>query len=131
MNRKDEKKVRIDRWLWAARFFKTRSLSGKAIRGGHVRMNGNRVKPARLVTVGDELQIRRGRIEFVVIVRKLSNRRGPAVQARKMYEETEESVAAREIAREQMRLFNQPGLRPGNRPDKRDRRRIRKFLRKE
>ncbi len=131
MNQSSDKKVRIDRWLWAARFFKTRSLAGKAVKGGHVQVNGDRVKPARLVDISDELRIRRGHVEFTVIIRGLGEKRGPAKIARELYRETEASETAREIARDQMRLLNQPGLKPRSRPDKRDRRKIRKFLRKE
>ena len=76
-----EEKVRIDKWLWAARFFKTRSTASTAVSGGHVHVNGSRVKPARIVQVGDILQIRRGLVEFEVLVLELSGRRGPAVKA--------------------------------------------------
>ena len=124
----DSGKVRIDKWLWAARFFKTRSLAGKAVSGGHVHVNGDRVKPARGVQIGDELRIRRGHIEFVVLVQGLSSRRGPAVEARELYEETEESIKNREISREQRKLINQPAAAPSRRPGKRDRRKIREFL---
>ena len=131
MKEEQEARVRIDRWLWAARFFKTRSLAARAVKGGHVQINGERVKPARLVGVGDQLRIRRGIVEFTVMVQKLGEKRGPATIARTMYEETEASEEARRLAREQMRLLNQDGLRPRRRPDKRDRRKIRKFLRKD
>ncbi len=124
-------KVRIDKWLWAARFFRTRSLAAKAVSGGHVHLNEGRVKPARLLQVGDRLEIRRGEQQFTVIVLELSSRRGPAVRARTLYEETEESIAARERAREQRRMTGGPALRPDRRPDKRDRRRIRQFIRKD
>lgn len=126
----DEERVRIDKWLWAARFFKTRSLAAKAVSGGHVHLNGNRVKPARPVQVGDELVIRRGEVEFTVQILALSDRRGPAKIARTLYEESAESIAAREAAREERRLIRAAAPRPQGRPDKRDRRRIRKFLRK-
>jgi len=126
----DEEKVRIDKWLWAARFFKTRSLAARAVSGGHVHLNGNRVKPARPVQIGDELVIRRGEVEFTVQILALSDRRGPARIARTLYAESEESIAAREAAREERRLIRAAAPRPQGRPDKRDRRRIRKFLRK-
>ncbi len=125
-----EEKVRIDKWLWAARFFKTRSLAAKAVSGGHVHLNAARVKPARHLQVGDTLVIRRGEQEFTVVVLELSSRRGPAVRARTLYEETEESIAARERAREERKLIRAPAIRPPKRPDKRDRRKIREFLRK-
>ena len=126
-----EEKVRIDKWLWAARFFKTRSLASRAVAGGHVQLNGGRIKPARPVQEGDRLQVRRGEEEFTVDILGLSSRRGPATVARTLYRETEESVIRREAAREQRRLLNIPAARPQGRPDKRDRRKIRKFLRKD
>jgi ribosome-associated heat shock protein Hsp15 len=126
-----DEKVRIDKWLWAARFFKTRGLASKAVSGGHVHLNGNRIKPSRPVQVGEQLRIKRGVEEFTVNVLGLSSRRGPATVARTLYEETEESVSLREQAREQRRLVRAPASRPEGRPDKRARRKIRKFLRKE
>lgn len=126
----EEEKVRIDKWLWAARFFKTRSLASQAVGGGHVQVNGGRVKPSRVVQVGDTLQIRRGQEEVVVVVLGLSGRRGPASQAQALYLETEESRQGREAARQQ-RLVAGVGLAPVRRPDKRDRRKIRKLLRKD
>ena len=126
-----EEKVRIDKWLWAARFFKTRSLASKAVSGGHVHVNGQRIKPARSVQVGDELHIRRGLTEFVVFVEDISSRRGPAVKARTLYRETEESVLRRERAADERRLKPSQAVSPNRRPDKRDRRKIRKFIRKD
>ena len=126
-----EEKVRIDKWLWAARFFKTRSLASKAVAGGHVQLNGGRIKPSRTVQEGDRLQIQRGEEQFTVDILALSSRRGPATVARTLYRETEESVVLREAAREQRRLLKAPPVRPQGRPDKRDRRKIRKFLRKD
>ncbi|WP_446007792.1 RNA-binding S4 domain-containing protein [Candidatus Electrothrix sp.] len=123
--------VRLDKWLWAARFFKTRSLASKAVSGGHVHLNGKRVKPSRLVQGGEQLRIKRGTEEYIVIILALSARRGPAKVAQTLYEETEESQAQREQAREQRRLVKASASRPEGRPDKRDRRKIRKFLRKE
>lgn len=126
----EEEKIRIDKWLWAARFFKTRSLASQAVGGGHVQVNGSRVKPSRTVQIGDTLQIRRGEEEFVLVVQGLSERRGPAVQAQTLYQETEESRQGREAAR-QLRREGGAALPPARRPDKRDRRKIRKLLRKE
>ncbi len=123
--------VRIDKWLWAARFFKTRSLAAKAVSGGHVHVNGSRCKPARLVQVGDELWVRRGRLEFVLFVQLLSSRRGPAAQARTLYLETDESVSRRALARDEWRLLNAAAPAPERRPDKRQRRKIRQFIRKD
>lgn len=118
-------KVRVDKWLWAARFFKTRSLATEAVDGGKVDVNGARVKPAKLVGPGDEVRVRVGPQLFVVHVLDTAERRGSADVARTLYEETEESRAARERTREVQRLsavtFDE------GRPDKRDRRDLRKF----
>lgn len=126
-----EGNIRIDKWLWAARFFKTRSLASKAVSGGHVHVNGQRIKPSRSVQVGDKLQIKRGLTEFTVIVRDLSERRGPATVARELYQETEESSSRREATAEQRRLERMTSIAPSRKPDKRDRRKIRKFTRKD
>ena len=126
-----EEKVRIDKWLWAARFFKTRSLATKAVSGGHVHLNGSRVKAARSVQQGDSLVIRRGELEFTVVVQEISGKRGPATVARTLYAETETSITAREEGRKERRLIHSPAARPQGRPGKRDRRKIRKFLRKD
>ncbi len=126
-----EEKVRVDKWLWAARFFKTRSLASKAVNGGHVHLNGGRIKPSRIVQVGDRLQIIRGVEEFTVDILSLASRRGPATVARTLYEETTDSIDRREAAREQRRLVRAPASRPQGRPDKRERRKIREFLRKD
>jgi ribosome-associated heat shock protein Hsp15 len=118
-------RVRIDKWLWAARFFKSRSLAGDAVGGGLAQLNGARVKPSKEVGVDDQLEITIGQTRRVVIVRSLSERRGPAKEAVKLYEETAASVAARELAAEQRRLQSPPpGADLGARPTKRDRRRL-------
>src|SRR4051812_493890 len=91
--------VRIDKWLWAARFFKTRSLATDAVLGGHVQVNGARVKPAKDVRVGDTLEVRIGTVQWSLVVAGLSDKRGPASVARTLYEETAESAAAREAQR--------------------------------
>lgn len=116
--------VRVDKWLWAARFYKTRALAIEAVNGGHVELNGARVKPAKDVRVGDRLEIVIGQTRRTVDVRALADRRGPASVAQRLYEETAESRAAREQAAELRRLEPQPdpGSR-GGRPTKRDRRR--------
>jgi ribosome-associated heat shock protein Hsp15 len=124
----DGSKVRLDKWLWAARFFKTRALATEAVSGGHVHLNGARVKPARPVKVGDELTIRKGTEQFVVAVRELSERRGPASVARQLYEESPESVQAREASAQARRLAAAAAPRPEKRPDKRSRRRIIRFI---
>jgi ribosome-associated heat shock protein Hsp15 len=127
----DDGRVRLDKWLWAARFFKTRALAAEAVTGGKVTMHGDRVKPARPLQVGDEIAIRLGPYEHVVRVRELSARRGPAPIAATLYEETPESLAARTKLAEQLRLapaalvFEDKG-----RPTKRDRREIDKWKRR-
>jgi len=127
-----EEKVRIDKWLWAARFFKTRSMAAQAVSGGKVHLNGARIKPARIVQIGDELRIRRGEVEFVVIVQDIADRRGPAREAQLLYEETEASIRLREEMREQKRLEAAGRMYgPIKRPDKRARRQIRSFTRKD
>ena len=118
-------RVRIDKWLWAARFFKSRSLAAGAVNGGLAQLNGARVKPSREVAAGDELAVTIGQTRRVVIVRGVSERRGPAKEAGKLYEETPDSIAARELAGEQRRLQSPPpGANLGTRPTKRDRRRL-------
>ncbi|WP_448874027.1 RNA-binding S4 domain-containing protein [Desulfobulbus propionicus] len=123
--------VRIDKWLWAARFFKTRSLASQAVSGGHVTLNGNRVKPARTVQIGDMLVIRWDYLEFTVRILELSERRGPATVARALYEESADSVARREQLVEERRLLRLQGNPPERRPEKHERRKIRRFLKKE
>ncbi len=122
-----DKKVRLDKWLWAARFFKTRGLATEAIKGGKIELNGHRAKPSREVKVGDELRIRQGFEEKTVIVRDLSDRRGPAPVARQLYEETAESIEQREKAAEQRRLANAHRAPGQGRPTKRERRLIHGF----
>jgi ribosome-associated heat shock protein Hsp15 len=115
---------RIDKWLWCARFFKTRSLAAQAVSGGKVHINGERVKPAHSVRVGDRLSIviNGADAEFDVI--GLPERRGPASEARTHYAETPDSVTRREKLREQHRLAELTRPRPEGRPDKRDRRKL-------
>jgi len=116
--------VRIDKWLWAARFFKTRSAATEAVTGGHVHANGERVKPARDVKIGDRLEIRRGQQRFTVVVTGLAERRGSASAAAELYEETPESIAEREQRRDERRLSKPLGADLSERPTKRDRRRL-------
>jgi ribosome-associated heat shock protein Hsp15 len=114
--------VRIDKWLWAARFFKTRSLATDAVEGGKVRLNGDRIKPARNVKVGDTVDIDNGATEWEVIVQAMADKRGPASVAQTLYAETEKSIAKRQQDAEQRRFFREPGLAIKGRPTKRDRR---------
>jgi ribosome-associated heat shock protein Hsp15 len=115
--------VRLDIWLWAARFFKTRSLAKQAIEGGRIDCNGAPAKPSKAVHAGDRVRIRRGEETFVVDVTALSEQRGPASAAQTLYRETDESRAARDAIREQRRL--QGPAAPATKPDKRARRLIR------
>jgi len=117
----------LDKWLWAARFFKTRSVAREAVSGGKVHLNGNRAKPGRSLNIGDELRIQRGEEEYTITVAELSVRRGPAVVARTFYEESEESRIKREQAAEQRKLERQQHVMRDRRPDKRQRRRIVRF----
>ncbi len=123
-------KVRLDKWLWAARFFKTRSRAAQAVNGGKVHLNGSRVKAARAVNVGDDLLVSRGNVAFKVKVMGLSLYRRPAVEARLLYEEYEESILAREENRDLRRMFNASHSAPAKKPNKRDRRKIKEFVRK-
>lgn len=118
----DTPHVRVDKWLWAARFFKTRGLAQEAIDLGRVLVEGERVKTARLLRLGERIALRSGEVERLVIVRGLSDQRGPAPVAQQLYEETAESIAAREAARERRRLFDEPAHEIEGRPTKRDRR---------
>ena len=120
-------RMRIDKWLWAARFFKTRSLAAQAVDGGHVRLNDARAKPSREVKPGDELVIHAGELEWTVKVRAVSARRGPATEARTLYEESPESIAKREAALAARRDRVEPAFGLSGRPTKRDRRLIRRF----
>jgi ribosome-associated heat shock protein Hsp15 len=122
--------VRIDKWLWAARFFKTRSAATEAVAGGRVHVNGARVKPSRDVQIGDTVQIRIGQLGWVVLVRGLSDKRGPAKVAATLYEETPESLAEREQRRLELRLSKPIGADLGARPTKQDRRRIERLKRR-
>lgn len=121
-------KFRIDKWLCAARFFKTRSLAADAVECGHVHVNEMRVKPAKALALGDMLDIRIGQKQFVVEVLGLSNRRGPASEAQKLYRETEASRQRREAIAAQLKAEPQP-FRFRGRPTKRDRREIERFNR--
>lgn len=120
-------KLRIDKWLWAARFFKTRSLAAQAVEGGKVKLNGQRVKPAKELHIGDALVIHIGDYLWQVAVRELSARRGPAEVAKKLYEESEESQALRQAQAAARRVEHEPAAEMHGRPTKRARRMLKRF----
>ncbi len=120
-------KLRLDKWLWAARFFKTRSLAKAAIEGGKVHLGGQRVKVSREVSVGDTLQIRQGWDEKVVVIRALSDQRRGAPEASTLYEETPESIARRESEAAARKAAGGMIERPARRPAKKERRQIHRF----
>ena len=124
---KVEVKTRLDKWLWAARFYKTRHLAAEAINGGHVHHNGHRVKPSRVIQLADTLTIHKTPFTFEITVEGLSVRRGPAKEARLLYTEKEESIKKRETLAEQRKLNAAQFPHAERRPDKRDRRRIIRF----
>lgn len=119
--------LRVDKWLWAARFFKTRSLASDAVSGGKVKVNGTTTKPAREIKVGDRLDIANSETRWDVTVKALSDKRGPAPEARLLYEETPESVSAREAARESRQFVQDPAADIHGRPTKRDRRQMDRY----
>jgi ribosome-associated heat shock protein Hsp15 len=125
----DSDRVRLDKWLWAARFFKTRSLATEAVGGGKVEVNGERAKPAKAVKTGDEIRLRVGPYEHVLIVRQLGERRGPASVAQTLYEETQASREARERLATQLKMapptfvYEEKG-----RPTKKDRRDLSRLI---
>jgi len=119
--------TRIDKWLWAARFFKTRELASKACEMGRIDSNGVRAKPAREVRVGDQLHINNGAVEFAIEVLAVSQQRGPAAVAQTLYRESEASIEARRKASEERRLLGPIAAISTGRPSKRDRRLIHSF----
>jgi len=123
-----DKGVRIDKWLWAARFFKTRGLATDMVNGGHVQLNGGKVKPSKTVACGDELAIHCEQERFVVTVTGLAEKRGSASVARTLYEEHAASIEAREEERQKRKLL--AATAPKKRPDKKARRQIIRFVRK-
>jgi ribosome-associated heat shock protein Hsp15 len=120
----EDGRVRLDKWLWAARFFKTRALAAEAVEGGKVQVNGDRPKRARPVQVGDEIHVRLGPYEHTITVRSLSARRGPASEAAGLYEETAASRTAREALAIQLKSLHAVFGPDKGRPTKKDRREI-------
>jgi ribosome-associated heat shock protein Hsp15 len=127
----DSERVRIDKWLWAARFFKTRALASEAVNGGKVHLNGQRIKPARMVKIGDEYQILRGFERLTVVVEALADRRGPASVAQTLYRETESSIEQRAHESERRKLASMQRPLSDHRPNKRERRIMRNFTGKD
>jgi len=119
--------MRLDKWLWAARFYKTRSLAQQAIAAGRVKLNDARVKSSHELKIGDALAIRVGDFEWQIAVKELSDKRGPAEQARKLYQESEASRAERERRKDLRRWGAEPASTLKGRPTKRDRRSLEKF----
>jgi ribosome-associated heat shock protein Hsp15 len=119
--------TRIDKWLWAARFYKTRSLAAAAVKAGKVRINGGRAKPSRMVKHGDQLHITRGDLSFDLTIEFISDKRGPAKQAVQLYTESEESVRKRELLVDEKRLERKAAAQYGGRPDKQGRRNLRRL----
>ena len=128
--RENSEEVRLDKWLWAARFFKTRSLAAEAVTGGKITINNERPKSSRLVRPGDRLTVRRGFYEWTVIVKDISRLRGPATQAQLLYAETEESRSKREAAIVQLKLERPPEFDSAGRPSKKDRRAMERWTRR-
>ncbi|HLV77886.1 MAG TPA: ribosome-associated heat shock protein Hsp15 [Marinobacter sp.] len=126
-NQHDDQKVRLDKWLWAARFYKTRSLAKEAIEGGKVHYNHQRTKPGKIVEPGATVSMRLGWQEKIVVVDSLSDRRQGAPEAQKLYHETDDSVKKREDMAWQRKTMQTAQLPPARRPNKKDRRDIQRF----
>ncbi len=120
-------KQRLDKWLWMARFYKSRAVAVDAIKGGHVHVNGARCKPSRDLQVGDNIEIHKGIDHWRIRVEQLASRRGPATEARQLYHEDDDSIRQRQLQREQQKQMSPA---PGKRPDKRQRRKIIRFINK-
>lgn len=131
MSQPDQNTVRVDKWLWAARFFKTRGNASEAVSGGKVHVNGQRIKPSRPLRVGDRVHIQRDRFEFDVTVTALADRRGPAKVAQTLYAESDASIERRTRLAQEIRNERQFATTPARRPDKRGRRQLRRLQRGE
>ena len=130
MDQEISAEIRLDKWLWAARFFKTRSLAAEAVTGGKISINSARAKPSRIVRLGDRIVIHRGAYEWTVIVKDVARLRGPASEAQQLYEETEESVRKREAAIAQLKFERPPEFDLPGRPSKKDRRAIARWTKR-
>ncbi len=125
--RSELNELRLDKWLWAARIFKTRALAVEAINGGKVHLNNVRVKPSRMVHIGDELGVTRGVDRYQLTIEGLNDKRRPAKEAQLLYTESEESIKKREADIEMRKIQNASMVRPERKPNKKQRRRIIKF----
>ena len=123
----DDQRVRLDKWLWAARFYKTRALAREAIEGGKVHYNNQRCKPGKTVETGAQLTLRMGWMEKVVVIDNISDRRRSAPEAQTLYHETEDSIKKREDLSWQRKTMQAAQLPPARRPSKKDRRNIQRF----
>ena len=127
----EEDRQRLDKWLWAARFFKTRALASEAVNGGKVHLNGARVKPSRVVKAGDQLHITKGQLEYQLVIKALNSKRRPAKEAALLYEESAESIEAREQRMAEIKILNAQMPFVEKRPSKKGRRQIVRFKRKQ
>lgn len=117
--------LRVDRWLWFTRFYKTRTMAAKAVNGGHVRINGERARPGARVTPGDRIELVRDRLPYALDVTSIPSRRGPAPEAQRCYSESKESCDRRQALRDGLKSDRQQMPRTDGRPDKHTRRRLR------
>ena len=122
--------LRLDKWLFAARFYRSRSLASEAVSGGKVFLDGKRVKPSHRIQAGNTLQVNRGRDKCTIIIHQLSDKRGSACVAQSLYEETEVSIEQRKASDSKDKMLSQPTPHPTRRPNKQERRHIIKFIRK-
>ena len=123
--------IRLDKWLWAARFFKTRALATEAVNGGKVHLNGSRVKAGRMVHIGDALHIQRGPVSYDIIVKGINKQRRPASEMHQLYEETEASIESRQQLTELRKMASGTRAAPARRPNKHERKHIVRFKREQ
>jgi ribosome-associated heat shock protein Hsp15 len=127
----EDRSVRLDQWLWAARFYKTRALAARAVEGGSVQVDGQRVKRAKAIRIGDQIRIRQAPFEYQVVVRGLAERRGSAAMAGELYLETPESRSAREVLTTRLKSAPPPLFYEKGRPSKKERREMEQLKRRQ